>query len=848
MEQINVNLIPGKVLPVCHVSQFDENRQIKVNLFDGENVFAFSGGDSAELNVKKPDTTIVTTALTVAAAQTYVELTTSQQMTAVAGANMCEIKITHGAQVIGTLNFIMQVEESPLNNGVESDSAIHDLTNQVERIMDAVITKRVNEISGNTNNLFNINQYEDAAGVTLTDGELFGTSPAYMALPDFDITYKPNTQYTVTLDAKIKTSAGTGNGLVVYVVYSDSTSENIIRFKRNQTNYLRNSGTTAAGKTVQRIKLTYSTGNSDEWYARNIQVEEGTVGTEYIPFKTADDEIARRKARITDELQKDVYYVNNWAYANYDSVTGVIQFSQTRIGNVELVPVERGDIIRISNGTGYKHAWRIWPTDNTPARSRTWNADEEEIEVTGAGLFGVKYEDENNASNLLDLATFDGACSIIRKAYANDLQKLTTPTTKGCAYSWWVNNRAVDSYGNLYVSYISEKAVCGVLCRFPDGTIYRRDLFQAEDKDDHNAPSVLVVTKDGAEYVFVIGCTGHNYDNKINVFMATEPNSINCEFINKSFEMTAAPDFVIQTTYSQAFFEVFTSGGVTYNRIVNFFRVKELDTINSTYQMCWMCAMSDDYGDNWTIYRAFTAGQNISEKLFYMSANDTRSNVWLKRVVLQYNTTNVNEAPIAGGFINTRTLNILDWSVSDIGHPMTEWHDGEHPVNNTIAEYSDFTPLVYAGGSYALRILDVWENGDFLFAKAVQSAADVHDVTDWGLYLYSGGNEYFIDTLGLAFFVGSAYVTGANFVGDESHVVYSKNDSTTQDGAHSLHLVELSGGAVVSDKIIKRSGQLLARPMRYDRGGLMALAGQYREGQGTKYLTWHFGIEFFDSI
>jgi len=849
MEQINLNLIPGRAFPVCHVSQYDVGRTIRCNLFEGDQVFALATGDTAEVHVKKPDTTVVTASLTVVDAQTYLDIVTTQQMDAVAGSNLCEIKIVRGGKTLGTLNFIMEVEEDPLNNGVESKSAIHDLTNQVESIMDAVITKRVNEISGNTNNLFDINQYEDAAGVTLTDGELFGTASAYNALPVFDITYKPNTQYTVTLDAKIKTSAGTGNGFAVYVVYTDSSAEYLTRYKRNQTSYLRAGGTTAAGKTVQSIQLTYSAGTSDEWYARNIQVEEGTVGTEYIPFKTADDEIARRKARITDELQKDVYYVNNWAYANYDAATGVIQFSQKRIGNVELVPVECGDIIRISNGTGYKHAWRIWPTDNTPAQSRTWNADEEEIEVTAAGLFGVKYEDGIDDTNLLDLATFDGACSIIRKAYANDLQKLTTPNSMGCAFSWWVNNRAVDSYGNLYVGYISEKAVCGVLCRFPDGTIYRRDLFKSENCDDHNAPSVLIVEKDGAEYVFVIGSTGHNTDNKINAYIATKPNSINCEFANKTTSLAAHTGFIIQNSYSQAFFETFTDGGATYNRIVNFFRIKEIDESDNSYQMCWMCAMSDDYGDTWSIYRVFTAGQDISGTLFYMlAANLDSNNVWTKRIVLQYNTTYVGEAPIAGGYINTKTLNLLDWNGSDIGHPMTLWSPGEHAVTEDVAEYADFTPLVEPGGDYALRVLDMWTNGVFLYAKAVESALDVHDVTDWKLYLHSGANDYYIANLGLAFFVGSAYVTGANFVGDASHLVYSKNDSATQDGAHSLHYVELNNGTIVSDKVIKSSNQLLARPMRFDRGSLMVLAGKYREGQGTRYLTWHFGIQFFDLI
>ena len=849
MEQINVNLIPGRALPVCHVSQYDVGRQIRCNLFEGDQVFALATGDTAEIHVRKPDTTIVTEALTVVNAQTYLDIVTTQQMDAVAGANLCEIELTRSGTTLGTANFIMEVEEDPLNNGVESKSAIHDLESQIEAIEQEVVQSKFDAISSDTVNLFDVEQYKDATGITYDDGVLFGTSSAFINLPRFSgITFKPATRYTITATAKIKTAAGTGNGLQVHITYTDSTASNLI-FKRNQTNYLRQAFVTAEGKTVDHINLSYSSGTNDEWYVKDIQVEEGIIGTEYIPFRTADDEIARRKTRVIDDLDNDVYYVNTWGYANYDSTTGAIDFSQKRIGNVELVPVKRGDVIRISNGSSYKHAWRIWATDGTAGQSRGFNADaEEEINVIGDGLFAVKYQDATDANTLLDLDAFDGAASVIRKTYANDLQKFTTPNTMGCAFSWWVNNRAVDSYGNLYVGYISTDAMCGVLCRFPDGTIYRRDLFKSEDCDDHNAPSVLIVNKNGAEYVFVIGSTGHNTDNKINAYIATEPNSINCEFTNKTTSLTAQTGFVIQNSYSQAFFETFTDGGVTYNRIVNFFRIKEIDQSDSSYQMCWMCAMSDDYGDTWSIYRVFTAGHDISGILFYMLATDTTNNTWLKRVVLQYNTTYVGEAPIAGGYINTKTLNLLDWSGNDIGHPMTLWSSGEHAVTEDVAEYDDFTSLVEPGGDYALRILDIWPDGKFLYCKAVESASDVHDVTDWQLYLHSGANDYYIANLGLAFFVGSAYVTGANFVGDTSHIVYSKNDSTTQDGAHSLHLVELNNGTVVSDRVIKSSNQLLARPMRFDRGSLMVLAGKYREGSGTRYLTWHFGIQFFDSI
>lgn len=131
MEQINVNLIPGRALPVCHVSQYDVGRQIRCNLFEGDQVFALATGDTAEVHVRKPDTTVVTEALTVVNAQTYLDIVTTQQMDAVAGSNLCEIQIVRSGNTLGTINFIMEVEADPLDGGIDSASEIHDLQAQV---------------------------------------------------------------------------------------------------------------------------------------------------------------------------------------------------------------------------------------------------------------------------------------------------------------------------------------------------------------------------------------------------------------------------------------------------------------------------------------------------------------------------------------------------------------------------------------------------------------------------------------------------------------------------------------------------------------------------------------------
>lgn len=126
MEMITLNLIPKGIPPVCHASQYDKGRVIRCNLVDGLQGYVLSG-ETAVLNVIKPDNNIVTEALTATTGNTYIDIITTEQMCAVAGKNECEIRLTKGEVEVGTLNFIMQVEEDVTTGGIESETVIHDL-------------------------------------------------------------------------------------------------------------------------------------------------------------------------------------------------------------------------------------------------------------------------------------------------------------------------------------------------------------------------------------------------------------------------------------------------------------------------------------------------------------------------------------------------------------------------------------------------------------------------------------------------------------------------------------------------------------------------------------------------
>ena len=130
MEVINLNLIPTGALPVVHASQYDEGRTFRANLMDGSTVYTLDGTETLECDVKKPDGNIVTVAVT-NTTDSYVEIDTTLQMCACAGDSLAELHITKGAQELGTLNFILAVERSPLEGGIESESEIDNLATQV---------------------------------------------------------------------------------------------------------------------------------------------------------------------------------------------------------------------------------------------------------------------------------------------------------------------------------------------------------------------------------------------------------------------------------------------------------------------------------------------------------------------------------------------------------------------------------------------------------------------------------------------------------------------------------------------------------------------------------------------
>lgn len=143
MEVFNLNIRPGKTCPVIHCSQFDKGRTFRANLHDGSEVFTLTGAETLSVIEKKSDGNMITIGVT-NTSDSYVEFATTEQMTALAGPQICELRIVEGDTLIGSANFILDCEESP-DTGIESESEIHNLETQIQDINEQIVPDMVAE-------------------------------------------------------------------------------------------------------------------------------------------------------------------------------------------------------------------------------------------------------------------------------------------------------------------------------------------------------------------------------------------------------------------------------------------------------------------------------------------------------------------------------------------------------------------------------------------------------------------------------------------------------------------------------------------------------------------------------
>ena len=124
-QNYNLDTVPFQsAVPVVHVSQYDSgSRTLKFKLLQAGSNYDMTNVTGAKINGRKPDGTEFSYNMTIS--NDVVSVVITEQMAAVAGRVMAEVVLTGAnSSVLGTANFIIEVEKSPLDEGVISDTEI----------------------------------------------------------------------------------------------------------------------------------------------------------------------------------------------------------------------------------------------------------------------------------------------------------------------------------------------------------------------------------------------------------------------------------------------------------------------------------------------------------------------------------------------------------------------------------------------------------------------------------------------------------------------------------------------------------------------------------------------------
>ena len=131
MQTINLNLIPGGVMPVINLTQFDEGRQFALAIYDGTSAVDLSSAtilisgrkqDETAFSYGQSDT--VKGNYVIAVNGNTVTIRNTLQMAAAFGDVLATLTIKKSASDESTLNFVIRVQENPLNGVNISETEI----------------------------------------------------------------------------------------------------------------------------------------------------------------------------------------------------------------------------------------------------------------------------------------------------------------------------------------------------------------------------------------------------------------------------------------------------------------------------------------------------------------------------------------------------------------------------------------------------------------------------------------------------------------------------------------------------------------------------------------------------
>ena len=136
-----LDMAPGGVPVVVHVSQYDDDFTLVFNLYASSGTFTVESGTAAKIRGTKKDGKGYSVNAAMDVTNKKVTVTGDQQMTAVAGKNNFELTLIKGEKELNTANFVLDVERAALDRDtISSESKIMellDVTDKADNIVNA---------------------------------------------------------------------------------------------------------------------------------------------------------------------------------------------------------------------------------------------------------------------------------------------------------------------------------------------------------------------------------------------------------------------------------------------------------------------------------------------------------------------------------------------------------------------------------------------------------------------------------------------------------------------------------------------------------------------------------------
>lgn len=180
-QKYNLNLIPNKVPVIVNASQYDKtSRTLEFTIYDDTELFTIPSGSTVTIRGTKPDKTGFEYPCTFNGSVVSVDI--QNQMTVISGKIPVEIRIVNSGNILGTANFILNVEcttlvddtiisetdlpllEEAEQNAIRAETAA-DRAEQVVVDVEEDISRIVSELS----NKMNLLSSPTANNILLTD-------------------------------------------------------------------------------------------------------------------------------------------------------------------------------------------------------------------------------------------------------------------------------------------------------------------------------------------------------------------------------------------------------------------------------------------------------------------------------------------------------------------------------------------------------------------------------------------------------------------------------------------------------------------------------------------------------